>query len=243
MDAQEKAHFRWSIRPALYFILLIWIIKFIEVGIESDFGVYGTYPRTIHGSIGVITGPLIHGDFQHLLSNSFPILFLGIGVFYFYRSVAWQIVSIIYLLSGFWVWLVARDAYHIGASGLAYGMMAYLLFSGLIRRDRSSIAVSMTILVLHGGSIFTGVLPGDPGVSWESHLLGAIAGLFCAVLYRKSHMYHMVGSEIEQQTMENKTDIDYNYDYVDKSKVVQTTKYYTYKVDFDETSTKDHPPK
>ncbi|MEM7107039.1 MAG: rhomboid family intramembrane serine protease [Bacteroidota bacterium] len=233
---EEKAHVQSSLKPALCFTALLWIIKLLEIGFKADFGRYGTYPRTLYGSLGIITSPLIHGDFYHLLSNSLPILFLGVGLFYFYKPVAWQVVCIIYTLSGFWVWLIAREAYHIGASGLVYGLMAYLLLSGFIRKDRSSIAVSLAILVLYGGSMFTGVLPGDPGISWESHLLGATAGLFCAVLYRKSPIYTVKERELEDESENDTTKIQYEYNYVKDEKGKLTPKKYDYKIDLKKTN-------
>jgi hypothetical protein len=138
--------------------------------------------------LGIITGPLVHGDLMHLLSNSFPLILLGIGIMYFYNKIAREVFLWIYFTTGIWVWIVARDAYHIGASGLVYGLVAFLLFSGLFRRDARSIAISLVVIFLYSGMV-AGILPTSSSISWESHLLGAFAGIFCAFYFRNIPLY------------------------------------------------------
>jgi membrane associated rhomboid family serine protease len=171
------------------FVLVLWIIKAVEIATGSSFSSLGILPRTLKGITGILTGPLIHGDVYHLLSNTLPILMLGILLFYFYNRIAIEIFIWIYLVSGFWIWLVARDAYHIGASGLVYGMASFLFFSGIIRRSRPLMTVSGIIILLYGGMIY-GIFPGavDLDVSWESHLMGALVGIILAFLFRKTRI-------------------------------------------------------
>ena len=88
--------------------------------------------------MGIFVAPFIHGNVFHLISNTFPLIFLGVGLFYFYHRIAWQVILAIYLISGFWVWLAARDAYHIGASGVIYGLIFFMLLSGFIRKNTRS---------------------------------------------------------------------------------------------------------
>ena len=237
MELVDRQNFRKSLIPVVPFILLIWVLKAIEVGLDIDFSIYGNYPRTLSGSLGIITSPLIHADLAHLLSNSFPLLFLGVGIFFFYRSIAWPVVVIIYLLSGFWVWLVAREAYHIGASGIVYGFMAFLLLGGFLRRDKSSLAISFVVLVLYGGSIFTGVLPSQPGVSWESHLVGAIAGLFCAIYFRNEPIYG--AHENLADAEENTSSQIFHYTYLTSSRKKANVQNYEYSVSVDQPDKKD----
>ena len=90
----------------------------------------------------------------------------------------------IWLFTGFWVWLAARDSAHIGASGIIYGLVCFLFFSGILRKDKRLLSVSMLVTFLYGSMVW-GILPIDQTVSWESHLFGSIAGIFCAVYYRK----------------------------------------------------------
>ncbi len=166
------------------FVGVLWFIRLIESSFSFDLGVFGIHPRSIVGSLGIITGPLVHGDFHHLVSNSLPLLFLGVGVFYFYHKIALEVFVWIYLFTGFWVWVMARDAYHIGASGIVYGLASFLLFSGFFRKDSRSIAVSLVVIFLYGWMAY-GLFPINEEVSWESHLLGTIGGFVCAFFYRR----------------------------------------------------------
>ena len=166
------------------FIALLWMIKGVEIAYGLDFGFLGIYPKHIEGSIGIITAPMVHGDLDHLTSNSVPLLILATAVLYSYRKIAWKVFILIYFLTGFWVWVSAREVHHIGASGLVYGMAAFLLFSGILRKDRVSIAWALVVVLLYGGMVW-GILPLDNGVSWESHLFGGLAGTLCAFYYRR----------------------------------------------------------
>lgn len=160
-------------------------MKAIEWGVSSDFGMLGILPRTLTGTVGILTGPLVHGDFSHLLSNTSSLLLLLIALFYFYDKIALEVFLWIYLMTGIWVWIAARPAYHIGASGLVYGIVTFLFFSGLLRKDPRSMAVALATMFLYGGMIY-GIFPGNEGISWESHMLGAVAGTFCAFYFRKN---------------------------------------------------------
>lgn len=166
----------------------MWLVKFVEWGIDQNFGIYGIYPRTLQGSIGIITSPFIHADFFHLMSNTIPFISLMLFLFYFYKKVALEIFLWIYLTTGVWVWAIARDAYHIGASGVVYGLASFLLVSGFISRNVKLIAASLIVVFMYGG-MFYGVSPDwvSSDVSWESHLMGALTGLFMAVIFRNSY--------------------------------------------------------
>jgi membrane associated rhomboid family serine protease len=172
----------------LSFILLLWIIKSIEWANEIDFGFYGILPRTLRGSIGIITAPLIHGDAIHLMSNTIPLIILGVGLFYFYHHIAIEVFVWIYLASGFWVWIVGRMAYHIGSSGLVYGLVMFIFWGGILRRNPRTLAISIIIFFLYGGMIY-GMFPIDEAVSWESHVMGSVAGIFLAFYFRKVPIY------------------------------------------------------
>ncbi len=167
------------------FILLLWSVEAFEHALALDFRELGILPRTLRGSIGIITAPLVHGDVFHLLSNTFPLIILGIGMFYFYNKIALDVILVIYFMTGFWVWVVAREAYHIGASGIVYGLLSFIFFSGVLRKDARTLAVSLVLLFVYGGNMIYGVFPINSGISWESHLLGAITGLGCALFYRR----------------------------------------------------------
>lgn len=171
----------------LLFISLIWLIKIIEVVKHLDLSVYGIYPLKASGLIGIITSPLIHEDFSHLSANTVPIIVLAACLFYFYNKIAYKVFFLIYFMTNIWVWSFAREAYHIGASGLVYGLASFLFVSGIIRRHNQLMAISMLILFLYGGIIW-GVFPKfypEKNISWESHLLGFISGMVLALYLKK----------------------------------------------------------
>jgi membrane associated rhomboid family serine protease len=164
--------------------MLLWLIKFYEIISNNNLSWYGIYPRTVHGLIGIFAAPLLHADFDHLLSNSLPLLILGTIMFYFYRPIAFQVFFWVYLMTGVWVWAAARESYHIGASGILYGFVSFLFFSGVFRKDTRLLALSMFVVFLYGGTVW-GILPFKNGISWESHLLGSLAGLITAYNFKK----------------------------------------------------------
>jgi membrane associated rhomboid family serine protease len=197
LKSREFKILQRGIYLTLSFILLLWIIKSVEWAREMDFGFYGILPRTIEGSIGIITAPLIHGDAIHLMSNTIPLIILGVGLFYFYHQIAIEVFVWIYLASGFWVWIVGREAYHIGASGLVYGLVMFIFWGGILRKNPRSLAISMIIFFLYGGMIY-GLFPFDEAVSWESHIMGSVAGIFLALHFRKVPIY------LGERELENK---------------------------------------
>lgn len=162
---------------------VMWLVKIIETITDTSFAHYGLIPRKLEGLIGIVTTPFLHGDFEHLVSNTLPILILGFAILSAFPKFAFRVFGWIFFLTGFWVWVAARPSYHIGASGIIYGMISFLFFMGLIRRDARSIALALLVTFLYGSFIW-GIFPIEQGISWESHLLGGIAGIFCAVLYR-----------------------------------------------------------
>lgn len=179
---QRRLFFHSLVVPC-FFLLIIWLVKIVEVVLNVDLAIYGVYPLHLEGLRGIVFAPLIHSGFRHLFNNSFPILFLGIALFYFYRGLAYKVFFLIYILSGIWLWFFGRTAYHIGASGLIYGMASFLFFSGIFRKYIRLMAISL-IVVFFYGSLIWGLLPLKPNVSWEAHLMGGIAGLILAIYYR-----------------------------------------------------------
>ena len=170
------------------FIVFIWLVYLSQTTFNMPFAHYGILPRTVQGIAGILSAPLIHADFAHLVSNTPTLLILSITVIYFYTSSSLKVLGSIYLLTGIFVWLFARPVYHIGASGLIYGLLGFLFFSGVFKRDNRSIAIALLITFLYGGLIW-GVLPGAKGVSWESHLFGGISGIIIAFIFRKEDPY------------------------------------------------------
>ncbi len=170
--------------PILIFILILWIIQLYQWNYEVSFADYGLFPRTISGLKGIVLMPFIHGDFKHLISNSLPLIVLGLCTAYFYPTLYKKVAVWIIIAGGFWLWLGGRPSYHVGASGLVYGLSSFLFFSGLFRKYGRLMAISLLIVFLYGGMIW-GIFPLFKDISWEGHLFGGIAGALMAWVYRK----------------------------------------------------------
>ena len=160
----------------------MWLAFWLEYVYSWQLGNFGIQPRTISGLIGIFTAPLIHGNLSHLISNTVPLIFLGSTLFFFYPNIGKAVFFRTYFWTNILVWLFARPANHIGASGVVYGLAFFLIFFGFFRRDFLSLLISVLTLLLYGG-VFYGVLPTDPRVSWESHFAGALVGITSAVTF------------------------------------------------------------
>ncbi len=157
-------------------VFIMWAAYVLDMLLAFDLAVLGIYPRSFVGLSGILFAPMIHGSLVHLISNTFPLLFLGAVLFLFYDKVARQVFFQCYFITNILVWVFARPSYHIGASGLVYGIAAFLIFFGIFKKDFKSLIISIIILILYGSLIY-GILPLQRGVSWESHLIGALVGL------------------------------------------------------------------
>src|SRR6187455_1578721 len=175
---------RVSVVIPLLFVVLLWIIQLLQWGTNADLGVLGILPRQFSGLGGIILSPFIHGSWAHLASNTIPLLVLGFMMIYFYRHISYRVILLIWLLDGVGVWLIGRDAYHIGASGIVYGMASFLFLSGILRKNRQLLALSLAVVFIYGSMIW-GMLPYVIEISWEAHLVGFLSGIFFAVYYRK----------------------------------------------------------
>lgn len=150
---------------------------------------YGILPRTGKGSLGILSAPLFHSNFEHYFSNFVPFILFNTAAGYFYPNIMPRLFPLLYFGSGIFVWMFARNAVHLGASGLVYGTAAFLFFSGLFRWERRSITLAIAVVFLYGSMVW-GVIPGgDPQISWESHLGGALFGGFAAYYFRKFDVY------------------------------------------------------
>lgn len=200
-QAEEGLHFGYSFYPGLLFAALMWLVSLLSYLTGADLAFLGIMPRNFLGLIGVFFGPLIHGDLLHLLSNSFPLVLLSGFILYMHRRVALKVFVLIYLGSGLLTWLIGRQAYHIGASGVIYGMAGYLLFNGFLRQNRASMAVSLAVLFLYSG-LFYGLFPGEAGVSWEGHLAGIFIGLVAAIAYGEGNLEQPTSTPLEPDVVQ-----------------------------------------
>jgi membrane associated rhomboid family serine protease len=197
-DFYRKKFFLSMIIPGI-FIFFMLLVKIIEILFEVDLSRFGIYPLTIKGLYGIFFSPFIHADFAHLFNNSLPLFFLSVALFYFYSEVALKVFIQTYFLTGLLVWIAGRDAWHIGASGLVYGLASFLFFSGIIRRYFRLIALSLLIVFLYGSMVW-GLFPGVyKNVSWESHMLGFFSGVVLAVAYRKQGPQRPVYEWMEEE--------------------------------------------
>ena len=207
MNTTEKKKILSTLFIPLLFLLMMWLVKIIEVNFQISFVRYGVFPQTIDGLKGILFSPFIHKDFTHLVNNSYPILILGGMLFALYRKIATQLFVWLYFIAGFWLWVIGRPSFHIGASGLIYALASFLLVSGIIRKNPRLTAVSMLVIFLYGSMIW-GLLPTKGPISWEGHLAGFIAGILVAIFYRnegpKAKKYQWeIDEEIEEELLKN----------------------------------------
>jgi membrane associated rhomboid family serine protease len=191
-------------------IFFMWLVKVIEVLFQLELSDLGIYPLTAGGLPGIVFSPFIHHNFKHLFNNTLPFFFLSIALFYFYSEIALKVLVRTYLITGFLVWIAGREAWHIGASGLVYGLASFLFFSGIIRRHFRLVALSLLIVFLYGSMVW-GIFPGVyENVSWESHMLGFFSGVFLALWYRKEGpqepVYEWMNEEDETDNEQTYTD-------------------------------------
>ncbi len=165
-------------RNLLIFIAFLWLVFLLSVVFPLNN--LGIVPRNITGLRGIILSPFLHGSFSHLAANSVSFFILGLLLIYSEKGRAVAVLIAVTLLGGAGTWLIGRSGtIHIGASGIIYGMLGYLVASGIFRRELKSVLLSIFVFLLYGGMIF-GVLPMDSFVSWESHLCGFLAGILTA---------------------------------------------------------------
>jgi membrane associated rhomboid family serine protease len=183
-SARSRANFRLAVKIALGFVALLWMIQLLSWGMDVGPGDFGVRPRQLEGLPGILSAPLVHGGFGHLIANSVPLAILGVTMLYLYPQAAAKVLPAVYLGPGVAVWLFARGSSHVGASGLIYGLVSYVFVAGLLRRDRRAIAASLLVCFLYGTLIW-GVLPIERALSWETHLAAALIGLALALVLRR----------------------------------------------------------
>ncbi|MCL2596062.1 MAG: rhomboid family intramembrane serine protease [Paludibacter sp.] len=173
---------------------------------KSDLSHYGTDPRTVKGLLGIITTPFIHSNFEHLFGNVIPLFVLTFALFYFYRGIALISFALMWLCSGLLLWLIGRDSYHVGASGIIYALVFFLFFSGIFRHHIPLIAISAIVVFLYGSFVW-GIFPRitNPEISWEGHLSGAFTGIVFAVILRE------YGPKKAEETWDDEPDDDNPY--------------------------------
>jgi membrane associated rhomboid family serine protease len=174
---------RQSFINAVMIVASFWAVFLISKLIDVDFNHFGITPRHSEGIKGILFAPFLHANFAHLLSNTIPMLILTTVLFWMYPKIAFRVLILSTLMGGSLVWIFARTAFHIGASGVIFALVGFLIASGIFRRKIKALLIAIVIFFLYGGIIW-GVLPSQPGVSWESHLFGFISGVALAYIFK-----------------------------------------------------------
>lgn len=191
MDTERQRHaeavrrrFRVALLASMAFVALIGAIYFATPAL-GGLRFLALVPLQAKGLMGILTAPLLHGSAGHWLANSSALLVLGTLVGTVYPRATVRALPVLWLGAGLVTWLIGRPSFHIGASGLTHGLMFLLLFLAILRRDRAAIAAALIAFLLYGGMVLT-ILPREPGVSWEYHLGGALAGIVAAWRWRRA---------------------------------------------------------
>ncbi|NVK09652.1 MAG: rhomboid family intramembrane serine protease [Tenacibaculum sp.] len=193
----------------LLFVFVIWFVYWLEIKFGWNFNKLGVYPRNFSGLKGVFCSPFIHSDTNHLFNNSVPLFVLSACIFYFYKEVAVKVLLYGGVITGLLTWIIARESYHIGASGIVYLLFSFVLFSGIIKKNYRLVAVSFITIFLYGSMVWY-VLPIKEGMSWEGHLSGLITGIILALLYKNKGIVKEI-FEFSKTEFDDMFDEDGNY--------------------------------
>ena len=174
---------RQSFFTVLWFVVLLWLIQISNAVFGLGLARFGVYPGEFFGLRGILFAPLIHGSFTHVFSNTLPLLVLGTAMLLGYPRSSKFVFPIIYFGVGLSVWLFARSSYHIGASGISFGLLTFVFVIGILRWDKRAIALSCLVFFMYGGMIW-GIFPTEQRISFESHFFGAVIGILCAFIFR-----------------------------------------------------------
>lgn len=167
----------------LLMVLIMWVVFWFEIRFGMSLNEYGIRPGRVNGLRGVLAGPFLHGSLQHLFNNSIPIMVLTTALFYFYRSIRWQVLFLGLLFTGVLTWFIGRPSYHIGASGVVYFLASFLFFKGIFSKHFQLIALSFAVVFVYG-SLLWYVFPIKEGVSWEGHLSGFAIGFIFSLIFK-----------------------------------------------------------
>jgi len=177
-------NFVLALKIVVGFLAVMWSVFVFDQISRIGLIRYGLIPREGIGLLGLVTTPLLHYNLGHIASNTLPLLIGGTMMLFLYPNSALRALPAIWIGSGLLAWIFARSSVHIGASGVIYGLLAFVFISGVIRRDMRSIGAALVVWFMYGSMIW-GVLPAGPTMSWELHASGLVLGVAMALRYRQ----------------------------------------------------------
>ena len=177
-----------NIKTALTAVVCLWAVFLLGIILRQfgfvDIRSFGIQPREVEGLAGILFAPFLHGNIYHLLANSFALFFLLLLSLIFFKRLTFPALVMIVLLGGGAVWVLAgQKTVHIGASGVIFGLIGFMISGGIFRRELKSLLLAGIVLFLYGGVLLT-LLVKIPGISWSGHLFGFLAGVFAAWVTR-----------------------------------------------------------
>jgi membrane associated rhomboid family serine protease len=210
---KEKREVFLSVVCSLILTSIPWIVQIVSAVFSLNLKSYGLRPLEIEGLTGILTMPLLHSDWDHLISNTPPLFVLLFGLFLFYKKTSWRILLYLYVISGLFTWFMGRSSTHIGASGLVYGLASFHFVSGVIKKVPRQQAFALLVAFLYGGFVwaFFPTLYQGTNVSWEGHLSGLITGIILAFYFRNDGLKPPVYSFMEEE--------DDDFDFLDDDNI------------------------
>lgn len=183
---QAIPRFYYTVFIPAVLTLFMFLVFILEKGMDWDFHKAGVFPRQLKSLWTIFTFVFVHSGWSHLLNNAISFFVLSAALYYFYKQIANRVFFLLYISSGFILWIVGRESWHVGASGLVYALASFLFFSGLMRRHIPLVAISLVVTFLYG-NMFWHLFPWQPNdpISWEGHLAGGISGLLYAAVFYK----------------------------------------------------------
>lgn len=191
-DSFNKMAFILAVLFPVSLIMIHFLSGILNVSLTS----YGIYPNSLKGLQGIFFSPFIHGSWNHVISNSFALFPLLYFTFFYYKPTFWKVLMLIILMSGFWTWIIGRPSFHIGASGVVNGLVVFLFVSGIIRKHKRLMGVSLIMVFMYGGILWS-MFPSDviswflnerveyvTNISWEAHLSGVISGIILSFYFK-----------------------------------------------------------
>ena len=205
-------------RYALGFIALLTLIEGVKQYAGISLYRWGVFPQDLEGLPGVFFSPLIHSGWEHLWNNSGPLFILGTTLFWYHPNRALKIVGAIWLLEGLGVWLTGRPYFHVGASGLVYGLFAFIVAYGAMTRKKTHLGAAFLAVFLYGSMVW-GIFPVRPEHSWEGHLWGFVVGAAIGIYYARKDLITIRFNELDNFNYYSESDVkdlDWEYTYTTK---------------------------